>query len=67
VARDWWRGKMLKQARTRRRLTQAVLAKRVGVDVMTISRIERGDRRPSMALLQRLAKALGVPVTELLA
>jgi transcriptional regulator with XRE-family HTH domain len=57
---------MLKQARTRRKLTQATLAKRVGVDVMTISRIERGDRRPSMALLQRLARALGVPVTELL-
>ncbi len=57
---------MLKQARARRKLTQAVLAKRVGVDVMTISRIERGDRRPSMALLQRLAKVLGVAVTELL-
>jgi transcriptional regulator with XRE-family HTH domain len=57
---------MLKKARTRRKLTQAMLAKRVDVDEMTISRIERGVRRPSMALLQRVAKALGVPVTELL-
>ena len=56
---------MLKKARTRRNLTQAMLAKRVDVDEMTISRIERGVR-PSMALLQKLAKALGVPVTELL-
>jgi len=43
-----------------------MLAKKVGVHKMTISRLERGDRQPSMALLQRLAKALGVPVTELL-
>jgi transcriptional regulator with XRE-family HTH domain len=33
---------------------------------MTISRMERGERQPSMAMLQRLAKALGVPVSELL-
>ena len=57
---------MLKRARARRKLTQVELAKRVGVDEMTISRIERDVRRPSMALLQRLAKALGVPVSELL-
>jgi transcriptional regulator with XRE-family HTH domain len=33
---------------------------------MTISKLERGDRQPSMQMLQRLAKALGVPVTALL-
>ena len=66
MPRDWWKGTILKKARTRRKLTQAALAKRVDVDEMTISRIERGVRRPSMALLHRLAKALGVPVTELL-
>lgn len=48
-------------------MTQAGLAKKVGVHEITISRLERGERQPSMALLQRLAKALGVPVTELLA
>jgi transcriptional regulator with XRE-family HTH domain len=57
---------MLKQARTRRKLTQAGLAKKVRVHKITISRLERGDRQPSMPLLQRLAKALGVSVTELL-
>ena len=57
---------MLRQARRRRKLTQAALAKKVRVHKITISRLERGDRQPSMALLQRLAKALGVPVTELL-
>jgi transcriptional regulator with XRE-family HTH domain len=62
----WWKGAVLKRARMRRKLTQAKLAKKVGVHVITISRLERGDRQPSMALLHRLALALGVPVTELL-
>ena len=37
------------------------LAEKVSVHKITISRLERGDRQPSMALLQRLTKALGVP------
>jgi len=31
MPRDWWRGTMLKAARTRRKLTQAKLAEKVGV------------------------------------
>ena len=41
-------------------------AKRVQVHPITIARLEAGTRQPSMALLQRLAKALGVPVSRLL-
>lgn len=67
MPRDWWRGRVLKKARERRKLTQAALAEKVGVHQVTIARLETGARRPSMALLQRLAKALRVPVTELLA
>jgi transcriptional regulator with XRE-family HTH domain len=66
MAAPWWRGARLQRARRRRSWTQAALARKVGVHVMTISRLERGDRQPSMTLLQRLAKALGVPVTALL-
>ncbi len=57
---------MLKKARGRRKLTQAALAEKVGAHQVTIARLESGTRRPSMALLQRLAKALKVKVTELL-
>jgi len=57
---------VLKRARVRRKLTQVELATKVGVHKITISRLERGNRQPSMALLQRLAKALKVKVTELL-
>jgi transcriptional regulator with XRE-family HTH domain len=57
---------VLKTARQRRKLTQGALAKKIGVHQVTIARLESGTRRPSMAMLQRLAKALGVPVTALL-
>jgi transcriptional regulator with XRE-family HTH domain len=33
---------------------------------MTISRMERNERQPSMVMLQKLAKALGMPVAPLL-
>lgn len=59
-------GKMLRRVRMWRKLTQAQLAAKVGVHEMTISKLERGDRQPSLALLRRLAKALKVKVGELL-
>lgn len=58
-------GKLLRRARIWRKLTQAQLAAKVGVHEMTISKLERGDRQPSLALLRRLAKALKVKVAEL--
>ncbi len=57
---------MLKAARERKRMTQAALAKKVGVHQVTIARLETGVRRPSMDLLQKLAKVLRVKVAELL-
>ena len=57
---------MLQKARTRQKLTQLALANKVGVHKITISRLERGDRQPSMNLLQKLAKALKVRVKDLL-
>jgi transcriptional regulator with XRE-family HTH domain len=66
VTTTWWRGARLQRARRRRGLSQAALGRKVGAHVMTISKLERGERQPSMAMLQRLAKALGVRVTALL-
>jgi len=59
-------GRMLRRLRIWRKLTQAQLAAKFGVHEMTISKLERGDRQPSLALLRRLAKALKVKVGELL-
>jgi len=48
-------------------MTQADLAKKAKVTRPYITMLEGGQRKaPSVATLQRIAKALGVPVTELL-
>jgi XRE family transcriptional regulator of biofilm formation len=58
---------MLKMRREEKGLTQIDLAKRARVSQAYVASIEAGTRKnPSLAILQRLAKALGVPVAELL-
>jgi len=48
-------------------MTQAELAKKADVTEAYISQLLRGKRKnPSLAILKRLARALGVPVGELL-
>ncbi len=61
------RGMRLKQIREKRGWTQERLAEKVGVSRVTIARIEIGNRRPSLELLERLAKVLKVKVGDLLA
>jgi transcriptional regulator with XRE-family HTH domain len=57
----------LKRLRERRGLTQVQLAKRAKVAQGYVAMLESGERKsPSLPVLRRLAKALGVPVTELL-
>ena len=60
-------GKMLKQRREEKNLTQAALAEKVGVSQTYIAKLESGDKKnPTLDLLKKIAKHLGVPVTELL-
>jgi transcriptional regulator with XRE-family HTH domain len=48
-------------------MTQQALAKRAKVARSYLAKLEAGhSKNPSLAVLQRLAKALGVPVTDLL-
>lgn len=47
-------------------LTQVELAKSSAVHFMTISRLERGTQNVSVAVVWRLAHALGVEVSNLL-
>jgi transcriptional regulator with XRE-family HTH domain len=52
---------MLKILRRKRKLTQSELAQRVQVSQAYIARLELGQKRnPTLPVLQRLAKALGV-------
>ena len=56
----------LRQIRERRGMTQETLAKKAGVSRAYLSRLEMGRHDPPLSRLRKLAKALGVPVTELL-
>lgn len=52
-------GERLRQARLRRHVPQVELAARVGVSRETISRLEQGDARVSLAVLTRVLGVLG--------
>lgn len=57
-------GGRLLMLRQERGLSLRGLARDCGLSVNAISRIERGETSPTVTSLQRLAKALDVPITE---
>jgi transcriptional regulator with XRE-family HTH domain len=52
--------------REKRGLTQETLARRAWIHRVTLSNIERGAEEPTVETLQRIARALRVPVGDLL-
>lgn len=56
----------IRRLRAEREITQEDFATDSGFDRGYISGLERGVRNPSILVLQRVAKALGVDVAELL-
>jgi transcriptional regulator with XRE-family HTH domain len=58
-------GPRLKQIRNDRDVTLAELSERTGISKSTLSRLETGQRRPSLELLLPLAQAYRVPLDEL--
>ncbi|ARZ71363.1 XRE family transcriptional regulator [Streptomyces albireticuli] len=58
-------GPRLRRLRTRRGVTLAALAETTGISKSTLSRLESGQRRPSLELLLPLARAHQVPLDEL--
>lgn len=57
----------MKRARRVTGLSQAKLAEKLGVNVMTVSRLERGVTRDvTIQRLCEVAEAIGVPVSVLL-
>lgn len=59
-------GQRLRHARRAKGLTLAELGEKVGRTPSVLSLIENGKREPRLSLVEQLAGALGVPVTELL-
>lgn len=53
-------GGRLRAARLRRKLTQAVLAERVGVTLPTLRKLEAGDPSASLATVVRVLQVLGL-------
>ncbi|MTI73920.1 MAG: helix-turn-helix domain-containing protein [Stenotrophomonas sp.] len=53
-------GERLRAARLRRKLTQAMVAERVGVTLPTIRKLESGDPTSSLATVIRVLQVLGL-------
>jgi transcriptional regulator with XRE-family HTH domain len=58
-------GPRLKQLRQRRGITLTGLAASTGISKSTLSRLENGQRRPTLELLLPLAHAYRVPLDDL--
>jgi transcriptional regulator with XRE-family HTH domain len=60
-------GRKIKSARNQLGMTQGQLAEALGIENVTMSRIETGSQLPSLERLQHLAETLHVPLQALLA
>jgi transcriptional regulator with XRE-family HTH domain len=58
-------GPRLRALRRQRETTLAALSEDTGISVSTLSRLESGQRRPTLELLLPLARAYGVQIDEL--
>lgn len=58
-------GPRLRALRARRDVTLAALSEQTGVSVSTLSRLESGQRKPTLELLLPLARAYQVPLDDL--
>jgi len=59
-------GQRARTIRLKQGLSQSDVAKRMNVHRSYISSIERGIRNPSLKVIQRIAKALEVPMEKLI-
>jgi transcriptional regulator with XRE-family HTH domain len=57
---------MLKEARERAGLSQSGLAEKTGLPLRSIQNWEQNHRRPRIGVVLTLARAVGVPVEQLL-
>jgi transcriptional regulator with XRE-family HTH domain len=57
-------GERLKVLRVAAALSQYALAKKAGVSKQAVSLLERGESEPSWITVRKLARALGVSVSE---
>jgi transcriptional regulator with XRE-family HTH domain len=59
-------GKKVREIRLARKLSQGDVSRRLGLHRSYISGIERGVRNPSLKVVEKIARALGVKANDLL-
>lgn len=59
-------GENIRRMRLEKEMTQGDLCDKIGADVAYISNVENGKKNPTLATIERIAKALGVSTDELL-
>jgi transcriptional regulator with XRE-family HTH domain len=59
-------GANIKKIRTRKKMTQGDICRKLDMDRSYMSAVESGRKNITLAVLERLANALGVSVSELL-
>jgi transcriptional regulator with XRE-family HTH domain len=64
--KQWRLGRQMQKVRKARGLTQEQLADKIGTSTPWIGNIETGRVVPNLAMLQKIARALGVKVKELI-
>jgi transcriptional regulator with XRE-family HTH domain len=57
--------KRIKAIRLKKKLSQGDIARTLGVHPAYISQIERGERNPTLANIEKIAGALGVSIGKL--
>lgn len=58
-------GMRIKYLRKRRNLSQEDLALEAGVNKNYLSDLERGQRNPTLKILEKISNALGISISEL--
>ena len=59
-------GRRIRAFRKLKRVQQASLAKKIGMSITVLGRIERGEKEPSKELLHKIADALHIQIEELI-
>lgn len=59
-------GEIIKLVRKKKGLTQAELAQMADIAINSLRRYERGERKPTLYALERIASALGVRIEDLI-
>ena len=59
-------GKNMKRIRLEKGMTQGDICRKLGLDRAYISNLESGKKNPTLATIEKIAKALGINIDELM-